>query len=66
MFFTIKLYLHLNSVLILNWIVWNRTNFIKMDLALNNLPGLIYYKNPNNQPTNLPVAMDDRRVAREG
>ena len=35
MFFTIKLYLHLNCVLILNWIVWNRTIFIKMDLALN-------------------------------
>ena len=34
MFFTIKLYLHLNCVLILNWIVLNRTIFIKMDLAL--------------------------------
>ena len=44
MLFTIKLYLHLNSVLILNWIVWNRTIFIKMDLALNNLQRLICHK----------------------
>ena len=28
MFFTIKLNLHLNCVLMLNWIVWNRTIFI--------------------------------------
>ena len=25
--FTIKLYLHLNCVLMLNWIVWNGTTF---------------------------------------
>ena len=37
MSFTIKLYLYLNCVLMLNWIVWNRSIFIKMDLALNNL-----------------------------
>ena len=28
MFFTIKLYLHLNWILALNWIVWNRNIFI--------------------------------------
>ena len=28
----------------LNWIVWNRTIFIKMDLALNNLQRLICHK----------------------
>ena len=33
----------------LNWIVWNRTICIKMDLALDNLQGFIRYKN---QPTN--------------
>ena len=27
MFFTIKLYLHLNFVPMLNWIVWNGTDF---------------------------------------
>ena len=46
MFFTIKLYLYLNWVLILNWIAWDRTIFIKMDLALNNLQRLICHK-PN-------------------
>ena len=50
MFFTIKLSLHLNCVLIINWIVRNRTIFIKMDLALNNLQRLICHK--LNQPTN--------------
>ena len=39
MLFTIKLYLHLNCVLIRNWSV-----FIKMDLALNNLQRLICHK----------------------
>ena len=48
MFFTIKLYLHLNCVLMLNWIVWNRATFTKMDLVLNNLQRLIYHKT---QPT---------------
>ena len=53
MFFTIKLYLHLNCVFILNWIVWNRTIFIKMDLALNDLKRLICHKTQiTNQPTN--------------
>ena len=51
MFFTIKLYLHLNCVVTLNWIVWNRTIFIKIDLALNNLQRLICHKTLNNQPT---------------
>ena len=45
MFFTIKLYLHLNHVLMLNWIVWNRTIFIKMDFAFNNPQRLICHKN---------------------
>ena len=44
MFFTIKLHLHLNCVLMLNWIVWNRTIFIKMDLALNDLQWLMCHK----------------------
>ena len=36
MFFTIKLYLHLNCVLILNWIVWNWTvSDIETVLKLN-------------------------------
>ena len=50
MFFTIKLFLHLNCVLILNRIV-----YIKMDLALNNLQRLICHKT---QPTrNVPKNM---------
>ena len=44
MFFTNKLNLHLNCVLMLNWIVWNRTIFIKMDMVLNNLQRLICHK----------------------
>ena len=44
MFFTIKLYLHLNYVLILTRIVCNRTIFIKMDLVLNNLQRLVCHK----------------------
>ena len=52
MFFTIKLYLHLNCVFILNWIIWNRTICIKMDLALNNLQRLICHKT---QPTKQPI-----------
>ena len=51
MFFTIKLYLHLNYVLTLNWIVWNRTIFIKMDLALNNLQRLICHKTQTTNQT---------------
>ena len=35
----------------INWIVWNRTIYIKMDLALNNLQKLICHKTPNNKPT---------------
>ena len=34
----------------LSWIIWNRTIFIKIDLALNNLQRLICHKNPTNQP----------------
>ena len=52
MFFTIKVYSHSNCILMLNWIVWNRTIFIKMDLVLNNLQRLICHKI---QPTNLHV-----------
>ena len=33
----------------LNWIFLNRTIYIKMDLALNNLPKLICHKNLTNQ-----------------
>ena len=39
MFFTSKLYVHLNCVIILNW-----TIFIKIDLALNNWQRLICHK----------------------
>ena len=54
MFFTIKLYLNLNCVLMLNWIVWNRTIIIKMDLALNNLQSTICHKTQKtNQPSML-------------
>ena len=36
MFLAIKLYLHLNCVLMLNWIVWNRTVFdIEIVFILN-------------------------------
>ena len=36
MFLTIELYLHLNSVLIQNWIVWNGTGFdVETILTLN-------------------------------
>ena len=52
MFLTIKLYLHLNCILMLNWIVWNRTIFIKMDLALNNRQRLIYHKTQTTKTTN--------------
>ena len=35
----------LNSVLMLNWIIWNRSVYMyKMDLALDNLQWLIYHK----------------------
>ena len=45
---------HLNCVLMLNWIVWNRTIFIKMDLALNNLQRLICHKTQiTNQPKHI-------------
>ena len=54
MFFTIKLYLPLNCLLILNWIVWNRTICIKIDLALNNLQRLTCHKT---QTTKLSFVM---------
>ena len=41
----------------LNWIVWNGTIFIEMDLAWNKLQRLICHKTQtNNQPTNLILA----------
>ena len=52
MFLIIKLYLHLNTVLMLNRIIRYRSIFIKMDLALNNLQRLICHKT---QPTNQPA-----------
>ena len=60
MFFIIKLYLLLNCVLMLNWIVWNRTIFIKMDLVLNNLQSLICHKT---QTTNQPRARQKKYFA---
>ena len=42
---------YIKCVLILNWIVWNRTICIEMDLALNNQKRLICHKiQPINQP----------------
>ena len=39
-----------NVYLCLNWIVFNRTDYLhKMDLALNNLQRLICHKHPTNQ-----------------
>ena len=53
MFFTIKLYLYLICVLVLNWIVWNWIIFIKMDLALNSLQRFICHKTQTtNQSSN--------------
>ena len=46
-----KLYLHLNCVRMLNGIVWNRTIFIKIDLALNNLQSLICHKTQTTNQT---------------
>ena len=41
----------LNCVIMLNWIVWNGTDYLlKMDLALNNKG---WYATKPNQPTNL-------------
>ena len=56
MFFTFRLYLHLNCVLMLNWIVCDieLIFYIKMDLALNNPQRLICHKNSTKQPTNQP------------
>ena len=34
----------------LNWIVLNRTDYIKMDLALNNQQTLIYHKSQQPKP----------------
>ena len=34
----------------LNWIVWNRTSFIKMDLALNNPQRLICHETQTTEP----------------
>ena len=60
MFFTIKLYLHLNSVIMLNWIVYNRIICIKMDLALNNRQRLICHKTKTiNQPLNIACVFHD-------
>ena len=53
--FEIKLFWHLTvckqkTVLMLNWIVWNRTvHTYKMNLALNNRQLLIYHKSKTNQ-----------------
>ena len=39
-----------NSVLMLNWIIWNRTIYMyKMNLTLNNLQWLICHKTKLNQ-----------------
>ena len=55
MFFTIKQYLHLNCVFSQNWIVWNRTIFIKMDLALNNLQRLIRHKTQTTNQSEIQI-----------
>ena len=42
--------IELNSVLMLNWVVWNRTVYMyKEDLTLNNLPWLVCHKIKSNQ-----------------
>ena len=41
----LELFWQLNCVLMLNWIVWNRADYLRrIDLALNNLQRLIYLK----------------------
>ena len=47
----------LNWVLILDWSIWNTTDYLyKMDLALNNLQTLICHKTQStNQPTDQPT-----------
>ena len=48
--------IELSCVLMLNWIVWNRTvSLYKMELALNNLQCLICHKN---QLTNQPIRVN--------
>ena len=62
------MYLHLNRVLMLNWIVWNKTffilncivwniniNCIKMNLALNNLRRLICHKTQTTNQSSAPL-----------
>ena len=47
-----KYFWQLDCVLMLNWIVWNRTvHLYKMDLALNNLQRLICHKTQTNEQT---------------
>ena len=42
--------IELNSVFMINWIVWNRTVYMyKMDLALNNQQCLMHHKTKPNQ-----------------
>ena len=60
MFFTIKLYLHSNCVLLCYTELFEieLIIYIKMDLALNNLQMLICQKKknqPTNQPTNICI-----------
>ena len=58
----IELFFHLtvckqNTVLMLDWIVWNRSIYMyKIDLALNNLQWLICHKTKSNQTNQVTSA----------
>ena len=43
----------------LNWIDWNKTDCIKMDLALNNLQELICYKTQTTKQPKLDLALNN-------
>ena len=45
-------------VLMLNYIFWNRTDYLYKNGFGVNLQRLVYHKNPTNQPTNQPVFME--------
>ena len=54
--------IELNCVLMLNWIVWNRTVYMfKMDSALNIQQWLIYHKTKPNQTILFPFKKVDTR-----
>ena len=51
--------IELNCVLMLNWIIWNRTVYcLKMDSALNNLQRLICHKTQTKKTNKTKVAIN--------